>query len=218
MVRKGTRTRGVRRGGDGAWEYHAEHLLEHLTAERERLAGELELVDERIGAMGSMLGPMKGRARAATGPVRRTGVGGREGTIAAAVLGALEKHGSMHIPELVEKTGYRRQQVYPSLMNLKKFGRVKTESRGVYALAGRGRAARGAAPISAGRPKPSRPAGESSTAVVSVLKRRGALDKDQIVGATGLSRRQVHACLMSLKRGRRVARGAKGKFRLRKGA
>lgn len=214
MARKGTRMGGARRGRTGAWEYHAGHLLEHLNTERERLASELDLVDERIDAVGTM---MKGTP-VTRRPARRAGAGAREGTIAAAVLDALAKHGSMHVPELVEKTGYRRQQVYPSLMNLKKSGRVKTESRGVYALAGRAKAGRPGRPKIAGRARTTPPAGESSTAVVSALKRRGTLDKDQLVSATGLSRRQVHACLMSLKRGKRIAQGAKGQFRLRKGA
>jgi DNA-binding IclR family transcriptional regulator len=191
-------------------------LLEHLNAERNRLAEELERVDERINTMNSVLGGAPTAVRATRAP----GAGAREGTIAAAVLAALAKHGSMHIPELVKRTGYRRQQVYPSLMNLKKQGKVKAQSRGVYGLAGRGsgRAARRAGRSPAGRARPSRPAGESSTAVVKVLKRRGALNKDQIVAATGLSRRQVHACLMSLARGKRIKSGAKGTFRLRKGA
>jgi predicted Rossmann fold nucleotide-binding protein DprA/Smf involved in DNA uptake len=216
MVKRGTRTGGARGGGDGTWAYHAENLLEHLNAERDRLAEELEQVDERINTVSSVLRDVPAAGRAA----RASGAGSREGTIAAAVLDALAKHGSMHVPELVRQTGYKRQQVYPSLMNLKKHGKVKAESRGVYALAGRG-SARGA-PSAGRRPArrsgAGRPAGESSTAVVKLLKRRGPLTKDQIVSATGLSRRQVHACLMSLARGNRVKAGAKGVYRLRKRA
>jgi len=220
MPRKRKGTFSGPRSNDGTWEYHTEHLLNHLNGERERLAQELEIVDQRIEAVSSLHGHA-GRMGGGGGAGRRPAASGaREGTIAGSILGVLERFGNLSVPDIVEKTGLQRGQVYPSLMNLKKTNRIKTQSRGVYALSGAGGTV-GGAPGKKGRGrgagKPARPAGESSTAVMDLLRRRHkGLTKDEVVEATGMTRRQVHACLMTLGRSNQVWTTKTGIYKVRK--
>lgn len=130
-VRSRTPARSLQSGrvaasrGD-AWNFHARALLSHLTSERQNLAEELSVLDQRIETVSTILGP--GARRVASSRGRASG------GITGRVLSALEQRGESSIHDLVKATNLARSQVYPCLMNLKKTKRIKATARGVYAL------------------------------------------------------------------------------------
>lgn len=202
-------------------DYHTASLLRHLNEQREQLGRQLQNIDERINMLSTWVGTSATAARptpsrSAAGRSRAKGRRGPRGAIAGSILKAIGNR-SLAIPDIVTKTGLARGQVYPSLMALKKEGKVKAKARGIYVVTAKGQSAAKSltATPKAKAPKPAS-SGSSGLAVVNALKRKGPLDKDQIARATGLTRRQVHACLMSLKRGKSVAGNAKGVFKLTK--
>jgi len=207
---------------NGVWEYHTRHLLETLHEDRRRLASELSMVEERIDTVSSLMGRSSSAAGASVpSGGRAMGARPREGTIAGKIVDVLSQYGDMGVPDLVQRTGLKRGQVYPSLMSLKKSGRVKAISRGLYSAGAGGGSAGGAPPLRQGKAKRARvsstPPGEASAAVMTLLKRRrNGMNKDDIVSATGLSRRQVHACLMTMGRSNQVSVSAKGVYKVRK--
>ncbi|MEE9294219.1 MAG: hypothetical protein V3W34_04530 [Phycisphaerae bacterium] len=189
-----------------AWERQTQQLLGELQASREQLTAEVARIDERVDSIRSALGGHVSQVRAAA----RTGRAGRGGRIGRAVLDALQKGGSLSVSAIVHATGLKRAQVYPSLMSLKRSRKIKAESRGIYALTSKGSTGRVATAAKSSH------RGDASGALVKALKRRGSLTKAELASASGLTGRQVHACLMSMVRANTVKANASGTYRLRK--
>ncbi len=189
-----------------AWERQTHQLINELQASREQLTAEVARIDERVDSIRSALGGRVSQVRAAAG----TGRAHRGGGIGGAVLDALQKGGSLSVSEIIHATGLKRAQVYPSLMGLKKSRKIKTKSRGIYTLTSKRSTGRAATAAEGSR------RGDASGALVKALKRRGSLTKAELADASGLTGRQVHACLMSMVRTNTVRANASGTYRLRK--
>lgn len=100
---------------------------EELTARREMIDAELKSISLYLKSVGAVNGRRSRQAKAN---------GARSGSATAAVLSAIEKSKKgISIDQIMEQTGSGRQTVNGILARMKKEGKIKTASRGVYVKA-----------------------------------------------------------------------------------
>jgi len=211
MAKKRYRKAAVGHAAIRAWHRHTRQLLDHLLNEQKQIMAQLAMVDQQIDTVKNALGQQPPARRQPKRTRRRQ----ESSDISGAVLTALARKHSLTVAEIIKATRLERTQVYACLMNLKKSRQVISKSRGSYSLASRRGAAsakekRRAGPRTAKRAGKPRRRGGVSEAILAALQKGKTLRVAQIIKATGLKQQQVHSCLMSLKKAKKVRSKSRG--------
>lgn len=100
----------------------------------EELSAKKEMIDAELKSMAKYL-KTSGKGKAGRGRSVKAG-GERSGSATAAVLSAIQKSKKgISIDLIMERTGAGRQTVNGILARMKKEGKIKTASRGIYVKA-----------------------------------------------------------------------------------